>query len=252
MRLVVRLFARLRERAGSGELVLDDLPDGLDVAGLKRALTERHPELGSLEAVRGVVGTAYVEDSRALAEGDEVSLLPPVSGGDPGSGSGSGSGSDSAGPDAVAALARGRFELSSEPLDAAAAQARVAHPSCGAICVFTGTTRDANRGQAVERLEYEAFAAMSGPEMARIFERCVAAHGDPDGARPERALRMLCQHRVGVVGVGEPSVVIAVASPHRAPAFDAARFLIDELKASLPVWKKEHYEGGAHWIGDRS
>jgi molybdopterin synthase catalytic subunit len=104
----------------------------------------------------------------------------------------------------------------------------------------------------VLRLEYEAFEAMAGPEMARIFARCRERFGDPSGAHPQRALRMLCVHRTGSVAVGEVSVAIAVASPHRATAFDACRFLIDELKSSLPVWKKEHLEGGAHWVGDRS
>ena len=93
---------------------------------------------------------------------------------------------------------------------------------------------------------------MAGPEMRRIFDDCRAQHGDPDGAHPERALRMLCAHRIGPVEVGQPSVVIAVASPHRKEAFDAARQLIDELKLRLPVWKKEVYGDGHHWIGDRS
>ena len=236
MRLEVRLFARLRERAGAEVLALDGLEHGLDVAGLKRALVERHPELGPLDSVRGVVGTRYVPDDTVLAEGDEVSLLPPVSGGAPG---------PEAGEDGDEALARGVFELASAALDPEACRRRAAHPSCGAVCVFTGTTRDTNRGRTVTRLEYEAFAGMTGPEMERIFARCLEQH-------PDAGLRMLCQHRVGVVGVGEPSVVIAVASPHRDAAFRAARFLIDELKASLPVWKKEHYEDGAHWIGERS
>lgn len=140
---------------------------------------------------------------------------------------------------------QGVFELAHEPLAPAALEARVAHPSCGARVLFTGSTRDENRGQRVVRLEYEAFERMTGPEMARIFERCRA---ESAGAR----LRMLVAHRVGTVEVGEASVVIAVASPHRAQAFAACRFLIDELKRTLPVWKKEIYEGGAHWIGDRS
>ena len=89
---------------------------------------------------------------------------------------------------------------------------------------------------------------MSGPEMARIFAECRQRFSD-DG---ERALRMLCVHRSGVVEVGEPSVVIAVASPHREAAFEAARFLIDTLKERLPVWKKEVYTDGHEWIGDRS
>ena len=233
MRLVVRLFAVLRERAGRSELELEDLPEGIDVAGLKRELARRHPELGDLGSVRGVLGTRYVPDATELAAGDDVSLLPPVSGGSP-----------------DADLERGVFELCAEPLDAHACQARVAHPACGAICTFVGATRDSNRGRRVVRLEYEAFAEMTGPEMELIFERCRSELGDPGD--PAQRLRMLCQHRVGVVQVGQPSVVIAVASPHRDLAFRAARFLIDELKASLPIWKREHYPDGDHWIGDRS
>ena len=233
MHVVVQLFAVLRERAGADELRLDDLPAALDVAGLKRELEQRHPELGSLEFVRGVVGTNYVEDDTSLEEGQTVSLLPPVSGG---------SGHT---PETAEDLARGVFELCADPLDIAACQRRVQHDSCGAAVVFTGTTRDNNRERAVGRLSYEAFEAMTEPEMARIFERCAAElEGTP--------LRMLCQHRTGDVAVGEASVVVAVASPHREPAFRACRFLIDELKASLPVWKKEFYGDGEHWIGDRS
>ncbi|MEO0662949.1 MAG: molybdenum cofactor biosynthesis protein MoaE, partial [Planctomycetota bacterium] len=116
-----------------------------------------------------------------------------------------------------------------------------------------GRARDTNRGEDVVRLDYEAFHEMSGPQMRRIFARCLDQHGPgavADGV--DRRLRMVCVHRTGTVGVGEPSVVIAVASPHRAAAFDAARFLIDTLKEELPVWKKEIYLGGHHWIGDRS
>ena len=236
MRLVVRLFAVLRERAGCSEIELRDLPGGTDVAGLKSELARRHPELGDLGSVRGVVGTRYVPDATVLAEGDDVSLLPPVSGGS-----------------ADADLERGVFELRGDPLEVLECQRRVAHPTCGAICAFTGATRDSNRGREVVRLEYEAFEAMTGPEMEGIFERCRAEMGDSsDPADPARRLRMLCQHRIGVVEVGAPSVVIAVASPHRDLAFRACRFLIDELKASLPIWKKEHYPDGEHWIADRS
>lgn len=233
MRVAVRLFALLRERAGTGRLVLDDLPEGLDVAGLKRELALRHPELGDLGAVRGVLGTRYVPDATPLAGAEELALLPPVSGG-----AGDAERDDEA-------LERGVFELCPGALDVGACWRRVSHSACGAVCLFTGTTRATNRGESVTHLEYEAFEAMAGPEMARIFARCREAHG-------AELLRMLCQHRVGTVGVGEPSVVIAVASPHREAAFRAGRFLIDELKASLPVWKQEHYQGGAHWIGDRS
>ena len=218
------------------------LPDELDVSGLKRELATQHPELGDLSFVRGVIGTNYVSDETRIAPGDELSLLPPVSGG---------------APDDDEALEAGVFELVGEPIDQAACAARVAHPSCGANLVFTGSTRESNRGREVTRLDYDAFEEMSGPEMQRIFRECRAEFGTEgrpgeEGFQAERRLRMLCQHRTGVVEVGAPSVVIAVASPHRDTSFEACRFLIDTLKARLPVWKKEFYTEGDHWIGDRS
>lgn len=233
MRLSVRLFAGLRERAGSDVLVLDELPEPLTIGELKREIERRHPKLGSLAHVAGVIGTEYARDERPIASGDSVSLLPPVSGG---------------APDDDERLARGVFELARGPIDVARSLARVGHPSCGAIASFVGATRDHNRGQRVVRLEYEAFDAMTTPEMERIHARCLAEVA----TAPERALRMLTIHRVGVVEIGEASVLIAVASPHRDAAFAACRFLIDELKKTLPIWKKEHYEGGHHWIGERS
>lgn len=233
MRLNVRLFAGLAERAGARTLVLDDLPDALTLGELKRAIEARHPKLGSLAHVAGVVGTTYANDQRVLKAEDDVSLLPPVSGG---------------APDEDELLQQGVFVLERERIDVEALLARVGHPSCGAIATFVGVTRDTNRGQRVVRLEYEAFEAMTGPEMERIFARCRAAVV----TEAVRELRMLCVHRVGVVAIGEPSVAIAVASPHRDAAFAACRFLIDELKRTLPVWKKEHYADGHHWIGERS
>jgi molybdopterin synthase catalytic subunit len=233
MRVQIELFASLREAAGASELVLEGLPAGATLGDARRELARRRPELSALRHARGVVGHDYADDATPLSDGARVAFLPPVSGGAPD-------------------YAAGVFELSAAPIDTQACLARVTHPSTGAALLFTGTTRDTHRGERVLRLEYEAFDAMAGPEMARIFARCRALHGDPDGAHPQRALRMLCVHRTGTVAVGEVSVAIAVASPHRAAAFDACRFLIDELKASLPVWKKEFLESGAHWVGDRS
>lgn len=227
-------FASLRERAGVASVELE-LPAAADVAAAKRAALAAFPTLESLEGIRGALREAYVADDARLAEGDELALLPPVSGG---------------APDRDADLERGIFELASEPLDVELCRRRVAHESCGAAVVFVGSTRDSNRGRQVVELEYEAFAAMAGPEMGRIFARCVAEYGS--ATDPARKLRMLCVHRTGRVELGEPSVVIAVASPHRAAAFEAARFLIEELKRSVPIWKKERYVGGEHWIGERS
>ncbi len=236
MKLTIRLFASLRERAGSERLVLDDLPDTLDVAGLKRALQERHAELGSLEGVRGVLDTSWVDDATTLADGQEVSLLPPVSGGT-----------------AREDFSAGVFELHADALDPESARRRVTDDGCGACVVFTGTTRERNRERDVVRLDYEAFEEMAGTEMRRIFGDALTRFG-PASAGGDEALRlaMLVLHRTGVVEVGEPSVVIAVASPHRDAAFLAARFLIDELKKNVPLWKKERYADGEHWIGDRS
>ena len=235
----VRLFAVLRERAGGDTVDVTDVPTPVTVGDLKRLAEVQYPGLGPLGTVAGVVGTSYVPDATVIAPGDEVAFLPPVSGG---------------ARTEDERLAAGVFELSAEPLDPAGLQARVAHPSCGAIVVFTGTTRATNRGEDVVRLDYEAFEAMAGPQMGLIFDRCLERFGpdSADGGAADRSLRMLCIHRTGTVGVGEPSIVIAVASPHRAAAFDAARFLIDTLKDELPVWKKEVYGSGHHWIGDRS
>jgi MoaE-MoaD fusion protein len=235
VKIKVLFFAGLRERAGVGEAIVDGLEGGADVAEAKRVVVERFPNVKSLAGVRGALGGRYVDDDAKLKDGDELALLPPVSGG---------------APDRDADLERGIFELSAAPIAVESCRRRVSHESCGAAIVFVGSTRDSNRGKDVVELEYEAFAAMAGPEMARIFERCVAEHGSPND--PAKKLRMLCVHRTGKVELGEPSVVIAVASPHRAAAFDACRFLIEELKKSLPVWKKERYVGGEHWIGDRS
>ncbi len=242
MDVTVRLFAGLRERAGTERLVLADLPEPLDVGGLKRVLEERHAQLGSLTHVRGVLGTSYVDDAVPLEHGQEISLLPPVSGG---------------APDEDEALARGVFEVCAEPLDPEDARRRVSHPACGACILFTGVTRERNRDKDVVRLDYEAFHEMAGAEMERIYDECLRRFGSSSdaesrAANDETRLRMLTLHRTGTVEVGEPSVVIAVASPHRDAAFGACRFLIDELKARVPLWKKELYAEGHHWIGDRS
>lgn len=242
MDLELSLFASLRERAGKATVRLEGLPEELDVAGLRREVARRLPELGELDYVSCVVGTDYVADEYRLSAGDAVAFLPPVSGGSGGSG----------GPEPDYEL--GVFELSEVVLDEESCRKRVAHASCGAITVFSGNARELNRGWHVTWLEYEAFDAMTGPEMSRIFARCVEAcrPSEEESSGSPRVLRMLVQHRVGKVPIGEPAVVIAVASPHRDKSFMACRFLIDELKKTLPVWKKEFYADGEYWIGDRS
>lgn len=132
-----------------------------------------------------------------------------------------------------------RFLISGAPLDIGQVVRGVARPDCGGIAAFVGTTRDHNAGRRVLYLEYEAY----GPLAIRSFERIAA-----EAAERWADVSLAIHHRVGRVDIGEPSVVIAAASPHRAEAFAAARYAIERLKQIAPIWKHEHFEGGEEWI----
>lgn len=132
------------------------------------------------------------------------------------------------------------YRITADPIDAAALLAAVGDPAAGGTTLFVGTTRNENEGRVVERLEYEAYEAMAIDEMRRI--------GD-DIARRWSVVAVAMVHRVGVVPVGEASVAVAVAAAHREEAFAACRYGIDTLKATVPIWKKEYYLGGEHWVG---
>ncbi len=134
----------------------------------------------------------------------------------------------------------GRFTVSKEPLDVGAAVALVSHGGAGAVDVFLGVVRDHNEGRAVTRLEYEAYEAMAVREMERIGAKIEA---DAPG------VRVAASHRTGSRAVGELAVVCAASAPHRAEAFAACRRLIDDLKASVPVWKREWGPDGPYWVG---
>jgi molybdopterin converting factor subunit 1 len=209
--VTVRLFAGLRERAGTSRRDLE-LEGGATTADVWPALGlgERPP--GLLVAVN----REYADAAQALSDGDEVALIPPVSGG----------------ADA--------FMLSDRPLSVEAAIDEVASADAGAIATFVGTTRRQSRGREVVRLEYEAYEGMAEAEMARIADAVREKHD---------VLAVAIHHRVGVVRIGETSVVIAISAAHRAAALDACRETIDTLKETVPLWKKEIYEGGEEWIG---
>ena len=212
MRVSVRLFAALREQAGTGERRLE-LPDDATVGDVWPWLDLGKEPSGLLYALN----KAYVERATALADGDEVALIPPVSG--------------------------GAFRLSEEPLSLDAAVHEVASDDAGAIATFIGTTRAHSRGREVVRLEYEAFEGMAEQTMAEIADELKARY---------ELLELAIHHRVGVVEIGETSVVIAVSSAHRGDALAACRDAIDTLKARVPLWKKEVYVGGEAWVGSEA
>ena len=212
MKVSARLFAGLRERAGTGRRELE-LRDGATVADVWAALDLGDEPPGLLYAVN----RAYAAADAGLADGDEVAVIPPVSGGD--------------------------FRLSAEPLSLDAVVREVSNDSAGAIATFTGTVRDRSRGHQVIRLEYEAYEGMAERAMAAIADELKARYS---------LCEIAIHHRTGPVEIGEPSVVIAVSAPHRADAIAACKDAIDTLKQTVPLWKKELYEGGEEWIGQGS
>jgi molybdopterin converting factor subunit 1 len=220
-RMTLKLFATLRERAGGAEFVRE-FPEGATVAEMWQALKREFPALaGYRDSIGFAVNQEYVEGDFRPHPGDEVAFIPPVSGG---------AGAPRIGPITIARA----------PIDVAALERAVADPAAGAIVTFAGTTRRDNAGRRVIRLEYEAYEPMALSEMRKI------AH---EASQRWPIVHIAIAHRIGVVEIGETSVAIAVAAAHRGEAFDACRFAIDRLKEIVPIWKKEHFEGGELWIG---
>ena len=207
MRVRVRLFAGLREHAGWSER---DIEGVTHVEDVWPTLSLGPEPAGLLYAVN----KEYAERGRELADGDEVALIPPVSG--------------------------GTFRLSADPLSLDAAVDEVRSEHAGAIATFVGTTRVESRGRTVHHLEYEAYEGMAEQVMAEIASALQARYDLCDIA---------IHHRTGHVDIGEPSVVIAVSAAHRQDALAACKDAIDTLKEQVPLWKKEVYEGGEEWIG---
>ena len=207
MAVKVRLFAGLREQAGYGERELEGVERVGDVWS---ALGLGEEPDGLLYAVN----RAYASADHELADGDEVALIPPVSG--------------------------GAFRVTEQPLTLGAVVDEVADESAGAIATFTGTVRRESRGRTVLYLEYEAYAEMAEDVMAQLSAELQERH---------ELWAVAIHHRVGRVEIGEPSVVIAVSAAHREAALAACKEAIDTLKQTVPLWKKEVYEGGQEWLG---
>ena len=219
----MRLFAALRERAGSASLDVV-LADGATVGDVWAPLGLGDEPPGLLYAVN----RTYAERSELIADGDEIAVIPPVSGGE-------------ALPSRPEA--QSRFRLSEEPLSVEAAVEQVRSAEAGAVATFVGTTRARSRGREVLYLDYEAYEGMAERVMADLAAELQRRH---------ELCAIAIHHRVGRVEIGETSVVIAVSAPHRAAALAACSEAIDELKVSVPLWKKEVYVGGEEWIGQGS
>jgi molybdopterin synthase catalytic subunit len=215
MKVRLLLFAGLREAVGRKELVLE-LPAEMSVA---QVLAEAEREAPAIGRHRNSVIVSLNQERASLdavvSDGDELALLPPVSGGSE------------------------RPWVQAEPLSMDALLAEVEGPEFGGIATFTGVVRNQSRGEDIEHLEYEAYEPMAEGEMRKIVSR--ARERWPE-------VRIAISHRVGRLEIGDAAVMIAAAAPHRAEAFDACRFAIDALKQSVPIWKKEFAESGAYWV----
>jgi molybdopterin synthase catalytic subunit len=216
------LFASYREAAGKGHFDLE-LPPGSTVRDAVGRITREHPLIAEGKQVVIARNREYASLDTPLADGDELALIPPVSGGD--------------------ARTLEAIAVSDAPLSVDDALALVRDDAFGGVVVFLGTVRSQSRGKRILRLEYEAYAEMAEAKMREIADRLAREHGP---------LRIAMHHRVGDLAIGDIAVVVAAAAPHRDAAFAAARTAIDELKTIVPIWKKEHAEDGAVWIEEHA
>jgi molybdopterin synthase catalytic subunit len=216
MRVQVLYFAVVRERLGCSEEAIE-LEDGATAGALLAAVVARHPDLRPLAtAIQVAVNQEFVRADRALADGDEVALIPPVSGGS------------------------GLFKVTDAPLALDEVVRAVSVDEHGGIATFTGVVRGRSRQKRILRLEYEAYRPMAERKLAEVGAGVVSELP---------GVRVAIVHRLGVLAVGEAAVVVAASAPHRAQAFDACRLAIDRLKQSVPIWKKEVAEDGETWVG---
>lgn len=235
MRIRLLAFASAGDALGAAEMDLE-LPEGARVADLRSWLDTRYAALAPLWPRLAVaVDGAIAKPDHPLADGAEVALLPPVSGG------------SADGSPAAAGRARPRVELVDAPIDPEDVIARVASPGCGAVLLFLGTVRDHSRASGgrgetagkVLKLTYSAYRPMAAEALRRIAA---------DLERAAEGLRVAIVHRLGEIPVGEASVAIATAARHRAAAYEASRQALERLKREVPIWKLEHYENGeAAW-----
>jgi len=226
MQVRILPFGILKESLGSHPFALD-LPGGATVADLLARLGVQAPAVESLR-IAVSVNAEYADRTRVLSENDEVGLLPPVSGG-------------SAGPDLSFLTAPGLVTavgLYRSPIESAEIIKAIKHAEDGAVVVFDGIVRNNSKGRPTLYLDYEAYEEMADKQMRTLAQEAIAQFG---------VRQVIIVHRLGRLHVGETSVLIIVASAHRAQAYEASRWLIDTLKKTVPIWKKETFVDGAVW-----
>jgi len=218
MHIQIRYFASLREITGEGEEQLT-VPDEATIADVRTMLLTRYSQLRPiLECCVYAVNRHYVSAETILKEGDELVFIPPTGGG---------------------TSIEPVIQLTREPLDRNALVTAVSHPSVGGIVVFEGVVRDNARGKQVRYLEYDVYEEMAIEQIRTIIAEAQQRWG---------VERIAVAHRFGRLEIGEASVIIVVASPHRGEAFDACRYIIDTLKRTVPIWKKEAATDGEIWV----
>jgi molybdopterin converting factor subunit 1 len=219
MHVTVRYFALVREIVGR-RTEDREVPEGTSAGDLIDQIVSEYPTIERLrQSTMLMVNQEYVEPAHMLSEGDEVALIPPVSGG--------------AGP----------FRVTEDVIDPRAVSDAVADPGAGAIITFVGTVRNTARGRDVLYLDYEAYPAAAEKMLTRIGDEIAERWGID---------RVAITHRIGRLQIGEASVAIVVSSPHRNEAFEACHYAIERIKQIVPVWKKEYYAGGDFWVGSEA
>jgi molybdopterin synthase catalytic subunit len=224
VKVSVRLFAGLHDLVGSREVELE-LVDGATVADLRDQLVSQYPAVAPLmNTLVCAVDEEYVSNDRRLSPGDQVALIPPVSGGSAAGGGGA---------------EADRFRVTREPLDPQRLVNLVRRDESGALALFYGVVRNHSQGRRVLYLEYDAYPSMAVKKIKQVAEEVRSRWEITD---------MAIHHRIGRLEVGETSLLVAVSAAHRREAFEACHYAVDRIKEIVPVWKKEVWEGGESWV----
>lgn len=230
MQVRVLYLGMLRDLAGREREVVQ-LADGASLSDLYAELQQRMPKLQDFRnAIALSINYEYADGATALQDNDEVALIPPVSGG---------KADEDSTAEAPLPLISEHARLVGEQIKAAAIVAASKRPEDGAVAVFDGIVRNNSRGRRTLYLDYTAYEPMALRQMEQLAQQALANYAIRD-------VRLV--HRLGRLQIGETSVYIVVASAHRAAAFDACRWLIDTLKRTVPIWKREFFEDGAVWV----